>query len=86
MPDPTAPAPEWFATRAGSLITTNQTAVGLGAQAWLELLSGRLEHSTWYQFSWTERGAFAIEEHHAPAATCPICRPTPGDPPALRAA
>jgi len=71
---PRHPRPAWHEGRAGSLITINQVAVNLGIQLWLDLVSGRVEGSRWYQLRWAEDGTPTIEVGTRTAARCEICR------------
>ncbi len=71
---PTQPRPAWHEGRAGSLITINQVAVNLGIQLWLDLLSGRVDESRWYQLRWADDGSPTIQPGGPPAARCEICR------------
>jgi hypothetical protein len=73
---PARPRPPWHAERAGSLMTINMTAVNMGIDLWLQLLSGRLDRSTWIRLEWLDSGIPRIDVVHAPVGTtCPICRP-----------
>ncbi|MCY2990608.1 MAG: ThiF family adenylyltransferase [Planctomycetota bacterium] len=73
---PRSPRPAWNQQRMGSLITTNQVAVNLGVQLWLDLVAGRVEQSRWDQIRWADDGRFGIESRMQPDVSCEVCRAT----------
>jgi hypothetical protein len=52
---------DWRQQRAGSLLTINSVAVGVGVQMWLDLLAGDLRTSYWHRLRWVPGGSMQVD-------------------------
>ena len=66
---------DWRQQRAGSLLTINSIAVGIGVQTWLDYLAGSLRTSYWHRLRWVPGGAMQVDGGPVGrAADCRFCR------------
>jgi hypothetical protein len=64
---------EWHEARSGSLVTVNSTAVNLGLEMWLDLMSGHLRSSTWLRLEWSDQGIPLLQARTPALGPCQIC-------------
>lgn len=69
------PRREWHEQRAGSLVTSNQVAVNLGIQMWLDLLAGIVTESRWCHLEWDSAGNVRVQQELTLVGSCNVCRP-----------
>lgn len=63
---------DWRQQRAGSLLTVNSIAVGIGVQTWLDFLAGALRTSYWHRLRWVPGGTMQVDG--GPVGRSDTCR------------